>query len=160
MADASKTFRHLMLGKINLATVTQAHVHAMDSIGIDANLVEAAGFFPNEKVEIYNITNGSRFATHVTVMSAGSGEVTVNGSAAHLVNQGDMVTIVSSGWMKEKQALKHVPRVVSVNESNAIATATGIEKNEAPFPLAPNVSSSGPKQLKVPKALRPAKKKS
>jgi aspartate 1-decarboxylase len=162
MPETSKTLRQLLLGKIHRATVTRADLHYVGSISLDATLIEAAGFLPNEKVDIYNVTNGARLATYVIPVAAGSGEIGINGAAAHLVSEGDMVIIASYGWMKEKQAHKHVPRVVFVDSHNAITSTTGVEENPAQHPLAQVTVEALPESkvrlLKVPKALKSPKK--
>jgi len=57
--------RHFLLGKIHRATVTRADLHYVGSITIDRDLMEAAGFLENEKIDIYDVTSGSRLATYV-----------------------------------------------------------------------------------------------
>ena len=51
----------LMKSKLHRATVTEADLHYEGSIAIDSALCEAARFYPNERVDIYNVTNGNRF---------------------------------------------------------------------------------------------------
>lgn len=108
----------LMKGKIHRARVTMADLHYEGSISIDRNLIEAAGFLPNERVEIYNIDTGARFATYVIVAPAGSGEIGLNGAAARLAMPGDKVIIVAYAQMDEAEARRYVPRVVVVDEHN------------------------------------------
>jgi aspartate 1-decarboxylase len=112
--------RHFLLGKIHRATVTRADLHYMGSITIDPLLIEAAGFMENEKIDIYNITNGARLSTYVIPGRIGSGEVGVNGAAAHLVQSGDLVILASYGWMNEAEAGNHLPKVVHVDDQNRI----------------------------------------
>ena len=63
----------MMKGKIHRASVTQADLHYEGSISIDRTLLDAAGFLINERVEIYNIDTGARFATYVIEAPKGSG---------------------------------------------------------------------------------------
>lgn len=63
----------LMKGKIHRASVTQADLHYEGSISIDRTLLDAAGFLVNERVEIYNIDTGARFATYVIEAPGGGG---------------------------------------------------------------------------------------
>ena len=51
--------------KLHRATVTECDLHYQGSLKIDADLIKAAGFLPNEHIEVYNIDNGERFATYV-----------------------------------------------------------------------------------------------
>ena len=96
--------RHFLLGKIHRATVTRADVDYVGSITLDPLLIEAAGFLENEKVDIYDVTNGSRLATYVIPGTPGSGEVGINGAAAHLVQKGDLVIIAAYGWMTQEES--------------------------------------------------------
>jgi aspartate 1-decarboxylase len=129
--------RHFLLGKIHRATVTRADLDYMGSITLDPLLMEAAGFLENEKVDIYDVTSGSRLATYVIPGSPGSGEVGINGAAAHLVRQGDLVIIAAYGWMPTEEAEALAPRVVFVDERNRITERRTQERTplrEAAFP--------------------------
>ncbi|MBW3659817.1 MAG: aspartate 1-decarboxylase, partial [Actinobacteria bacterium] len=44
--------RSMMKSKIHRATVTEANLHYVGSITIDASLMEAADLLPNEKVQV------------------------------------------------------------------------------------------------------------
>lgn len=112
--------RHFLLGKIHRATVTRADLDYVGSITLDPLLMEAAGFMENEKVDIYDVTNGSRLATYVIPGTPGSGEVGINGAAAHLVQRGDLVIIAAYGWMTAEEAEQEAPRVVFVDDRNRI----------------------------------------
>ena len=48
---------------------------------IDESLMEAADLFPYEKVDIYNVSNGERFATYVIPGPRDSGTICLNGAA-------------------------------------------------------------------------------
>src|SRR5450755_4358888 len=96
--------RHFLLGKIHRCVVTRADLHYVGSITIDPILIEAAGFLENEKIDIYDITNGARIATYVIPGTRGSGEIGINGAAAHHVKPGDLVILASYGWMTEEEA--------------------------------------------------------
>ncbi len=141
-----KALRHMLLGKIHRATVTRADLHYIGSISIDADLIEAAGFYIDEKIDIYNVTNGSRLATYVIEGERGTGEIGINGAAAHLVNPGDVVILASYGWMKEKQAKKHKPRIVLLDENNRRTDVVHEEHN--PPPSAPFVAKAKGKKPK------------
>ena len=112
--------RHFLLGKIHRAVVTRADLDYVGSITIDPLLIEAAGFLENEKVDIYDVTNGSRLSTYVIPGIPGSGEIGINGAAAHLVSKGDLVIIANYGWMTEEEAAEQAPKVVFVDERNRI----------------------------------------
>jgi aspartate 1-decarboxylase len=123
--------RHFLLGKIHRATVTRADIDYVGSITIDAVLAEAAGFLENEKIDIYDVTNGARLSTYVIPGRRGSGEVGINGAAAHLVRPGDLVILASYGWMTEKEAAAHRPRVVHVDAANRVSTIADEERTPA-----------------------------
>jgi len=111
-----------MKGKIHRATVTEADLHYEGSISIDRDLIDAAGFFINERVDIYNIDTGARFSTYVIEGERGSGVIGLNGAAARLAMPGDKVIIVAYASMSEDDARNWKPRVVLVDEKNTHAT--------------------------------------
>lgn len=108
----------LLKSKIHRATVTLADLHYEGSISIDRDLIDAAGFLINERVEIYNINNGNRFATYVIEGARGSGEIGLNGAAARLVMPGDHVIICAYAIMSEDEARGYKPTVVLVDDLN------------------------------------------
>ncbi|MBP1626776.1 MAG: aspartate 1-decarboxylase [Holophagaceae bacterium] len=123
--------RHFMIGKIHRATVTRADLDYVGSITLDPLLIKAAGFLENEKIDILDVTNGARLSTYVIPGIPGSGEVGINGAAAHLVNAGDLVILVSYGWMSEAEAKEHRPKVVFVNGHNQITSKESQERTPA-----------------------------
>lgn len=112
--------RHFLLGKIHRAVVTRADLDYVGSITIDPLLIDAAGFLENEKVDIYDVTNGARISTYVIPGTPGSGEIGINGAAAHLVAKGDLVIIANYGWMTTEEAETVHPKVVFVDGRNRI----------------------------------------
>jgi len=112
--------RFMMKSKIHRATVTQADLHYVGSIGIDRDLMEAADLLEGEKVTIADITNGARLETYVIPAPRGSGTITINGAAAHLVDAGDLVIIISYTMLEDAEARKLVPTVVHVDEHNRV----------------------------------------
>jgi len=110
----------MMKSKIHRATVTQADLDYVGSIGIDRDLMEAADLLEGEKVTIADITNGARLETYVIPAPRGSGTITINGAAAHLVNAGDLVIIISYTMLEDAEARKLVPTVVHVDEQNRV----------------------------------------
>ena len=110
----------LMKGKIHRASVTQADLHYEGSISIDRTLLDAAGFLINERVEIYNINTGARFATYVIEAPQGSGMIGLNGAAARLAMTGDKVIIVAYASFEEAEARVFRPRIVLVDRENRI----------------------------------------
>ena len=106
--------------KIHRATVTQADLHYVGSVTIDADLMEAADLLPGEQVAIVDITNGARLETYVIEGRRGSGIIGVNGAAAHLVHPGDLVILISYAQFSDAEARAYVPSVVHVDADNRI----------------------------------------
>ena len=112
--------RIMMKSKIHRATVTQADLHYVGSVTIDAGLMEAADLLEGEQVAIVNITNGARIETYAIPGPRGSGVIGINGAAAHLVHPGDLVIIMSYAMLGDAEARALKPTVVHVDEQNRI----------------------------------------
>jgi len=112
--------RIMMKSKIHRATVTQADLHYVGSITIDEALMEAADLLEGEQVAIVDVTNGARLETYAIPGKRGSGIIGINGAAAHLVQPGDLVIIMSYAMLDEAEARAHKPRVVHVDAANRI----------------------------------------
>lgn len=112
--------RTLLKSKIHRATVTDADLDYEGSISIDPVLARAADFVPFERVEVYNITNGERFATYFIEGEEGAGEITLNGAAAHKAGRGDLVIICSYAEYTEAEARGHEPKLVYVDNRNKL----------------------------------------
>jgi len=112
--------KEVLRGKIHRATVTQAEVDYEGSIGVDAGLLEAAGIDEYDRVEVYDVTRGSRFATYAIEAPAGSGTISVNGAAARLVQPGDLVIIAAYGTVEVGEP-RRKPALVFVDGRNEIA---------------------------------------
>lgn len=110
--------RNMFKSKIHRATVTHADLHYVGSVTIDADLLEASDILPGELVSIVDVTNGARLETYTIAGERGSGVIGINGAAAHLVDPGDLVIIISYAQMEDAEARAFVPRVVHVNEQN------------------------------------------
>ena len=74
--------------------------------------MEAANIIENEKVEIYNITNGERFATYAIRGERGTGVIGINGAAAHKAHVGDLLIIASYAQMDFEEAKQWHPTVI------------------------------------------------
>ncbi len=98
--------------KIHRAKITEANLHYMGSISIDEDLMDAANLIPYEKVTIADINNGERFDTYVIKGERGSGKIGINGAAAHKVNVGDLVIIMSYAAMDFEEAKRFKPALV------------------------------------------------
>lgn len=113
--------------KLHRATVTECDLHYEGSISIDRKLIEAAGLIVNERVEIYNIDNGERFATYVIEGRRGSGVIGLNGAAARKACVGDKLIICSYAQMAPDEARAHQPSIVILGAKNRIEKAPGKE---------------------------------
>jgi aspartate 1-decarboxylase len=87
--------RTVLKSKLHRATVTDSNVEYEGSISIATDLMRAADLWVNEKVLVTSITNGQRLETYVIEGKEGSGEIVINGAAAHLIGTGQMVTIMA-----------------------------------------------------------------
>ncbi|WP_167629039.1 aspartate 1-decarboxylase [Listeria valentina] len=112
--------RTMMFAKIHRAKVTEANLNYVGSITIDADLLEATGLLPNERVQIVDNHNGARFETYIIEGAHGSGVICVNGAAARLVAPGDTIIIMGYAEMETEEARKLVPKVIVLGEQNQI----------------------------------------
>ena len=113
-------FRTMMTSKIHRATVTQADLHYVGSVTIDADLLDAADLLEGEQVTIVDITNGARLETYAIAGDRGTGVIGINGAAAHLVHPGDLVIIIAYGIFDKAELEAYSPNVVFVDENNRI----------------------------------------
>jgi aspartate 1-decarboxylase len=117
--------RVMLRAKLHRVTVTQADLHYEGSCGIDQDLLDAADIWPNEKIELYNVNNGERFATYAIAGLRGSGEISLNGAAARRAQLGDLLIICTYAPMTEAQIAGYQPKIVFVDSNNKI---TGLKK--------------------------------
>jgi aspartate 1-decarboxylase len=110
--------REMLKSKIHRATVTQADLHYVGSITIDADLLAAADLLPGEKVDVVNINNGARLSTYTIAGPAGSGVIGINGAAARLVSPGDLVIIIAYAQYSQSLLNDYRPSIVFVDECN------------------------------------------
>ena len=122
-ANEVPALRTMMAGKIHRATVTEANLDYVGSITLDPVLMDAAGILPYEQVHVLDVTNGSRLETYTITGRRGSGEVCINGAAAHLVHEGDLVIIVAYQQLPDDEARSFVPRQVHVDARNRVLSS-------------------------------------
>ena len=115
--------------KIHRATVTQAALNYVGSVTVDVKLMEAAGLYEYEKVQIADVDNGARFETYVIAGDAGSGVICLNGAAARCVAVGDKVIIMSYARLTPEEIPENPPREVFVDEKNQATRVTRYEKH-------------------------------
>jgi aspartate 1-decarboxylase len=124
--------RTLFKSKIHRATVTHADLEYEGSVTIDRDLMLAADIVEHEQVHIWNVTSGTRLVTYALEGPPGSGEVCINGAAAHQAKPGDLVIIATFAEMDAEEAAAHRPKVVLVDARNCIVDS---EAKEIPGPL-------------------------
>ncbi|PIU21634.1 MAG: aspartate 1-decarboxylase [Candidatus Diapherotrites archaeon CG08_land_8_20_14_0_20_34_12] len=106
--------REVLRSKIHKATVTDANVHYIGSITIDKDLVEKAGFWEGEKVLVVSNTSGARLETYLILGEKGSGTITMNGAAAHLIKKGEEIIVLGF----ELTDLPIKPKIILVDKNN------------------------------------------
>lgn len=107
-------------GKIHQVKVTEAQLNYVGSITIDEDLMDAAGFYEGERVQIVNNNNGERFETYTIIGERGSGIICLNGAAARKAQIGDILIIIAYGWMTPEEAAKVKPKIVFPDANNQI----------------------------------------
>jgi aspartate 1-decarboxylase len=112
--------RTMFKSKIHRATVTHADLDYEGSVTIDAELMQAADILAYERVNVWNVTRGSRVETYALAGPAGSGVVCVNGAAAHQNRPGDLVIIATFAEYDADELSRHAPKVVLVDARNRI----------------------------------------
>ena len=106
--------------KIHRATVTHADLHYVGSVTVDLDLLDAADILPGELVAIVDVTNGARLETYTIAGERGSGVIGINGPAAHLVHENDVVILITYAAMTTEEARAYDPKVVHVDKNNKI----------------------------------------
>ncbi|MFZ8860916.1 MAG: aspartate 1-decarboxylase [Thermocrinis sp.] len=112
--------RFMLKSKIHRARITGTELHYEGSLSLDVSLMETAQLLPFEKIEVYNVSTGSRFSTYVIPAPRYSGEVRLNGAAARLGAVGDIIIIASYGLFDEEELKDFKPVLVYVDEHNQI----------------------------------------
>ncbi len=109
--------RFMCKSKIHRASVTGTDLNYIGSIVIDEDLMRRSDVASGEKVSVWNVSNGERIETYALPGPAGSGDVIVNGAAAHKFQKGDIVIIVAFVLTDEQVT----PKMISVDDKNAFA---------------------------------------
>jgi len=120
-------FRTMLNAKIHRARVTEANLNYVGSITIDEEILDAVGMIANEKVQIVNNNNGARFETYIIPGERGSGVICLNGAAARLVQEGDIIIILTYTLIPEDKITTHKPKIAVMDENNKIIDMLGHE---------------------------------
>ncbi len=112
--------RHFLQSKIHRAVVTEADIHYVGSIGIDEDLMDAAGLDEYEQVHVAGLDGGHRLITYAIKAPRGSGIITMNGAAARLIKKGEMIIIFSYAMLDAAELEDYKPRIVLIGQDNKI----------------------------------------
>lgn len=115
----------VLKSKIHNAKITGKNLYYEGSLTVDRELLEAGGFVPYERIEVYNLSNGERFTTYIIPGERGKREIILNGASARLGEIGDRVIIVSYALIDEKKVTSFKPTVVILDENNNPTRVTG-----------------------------------
>lgn len=113
-------FIEVLKSKIHRCTITEADLNYVGSIAIDEDLMDAARLIVNEKVHVYNISNGERLETYVIKGKRGSGIISLNGAAARKAAVGDLIIIVSYASMDPEEAASFTPAIIFPDLNNKL----------------------------------------
>ena len=108
----------LLKSKLHRAQVTGVHPDYSGSLSIDQDLLDAAGFLHHEKILVGNISNGERFETYCIPAPRGSGEIALNGAAAHKGKVGDLLVILTFVNLNPDEAAVWDPKLILVGKKN------------------------------------------
>ncbi|ATH07750.1 aspartate 1-decarboxylase [Halobacteriovorax marinus] len=106
--------RELLQSKIHKAIITEADISYVGSVTIDPDLLDKIDLWPGQKVLIVSNTSGARLETYVIEGSRGSGEICINGAAAHLIKKGEEVIII--GFQFSEKPIE--PKCILVDKEN------------------------------------------
>jgi aspartate 1-decarboxylase len=110
----------VLKSKIHRAVITEANLNYVGSLTLDQDLIDAAGMFVNEKVQIVNANNGERIETYLISGARGSGVCCLNGPAARKGLTGDVVIVISYGIIDLKDVPEWKPTVIFPVEGNRL----------------------------------------
>lgn len=122
--------RYLLNAKIHRARVTSKDINYNGSITIDEEILNLVGILPWEKVQVVDVDNGARLETYVIPGEQGQRDIQLNGAAAHLVEVGDRVIIMSYALLNDAEIINHHPIIVILNEKNQIEDISITDKIE------------------------------
>lgn len=113
-------FIEVLKSKVHRAVITEANLQYVGSLTLDEDLMDAAGMIENEKIHVVNVNNGERIETYLIKGPRGSGVVCLNGPAARKGEVGDVVIVISYGFMDPEEARQFKPKVVFPREGNKL----------------------------------------
>ena len=114
--------------KIHKARITECDLNYEGSLEINSDYMEEVGMVPYERILVVNATNGERLETYAIPGPPGTPVFRLNGAAARRGTAGDMITVMSFGIIEEDEARGSVPKIIVLDEDNAIAERKGALK--------------------------------
>lgn len=108
----------MMKSKLHGVRVTQSNLEYEGSLTIDADLMDAVGLLPNEKILVANMNNGNRFETYAIPGERGTGVIGLNGATALLGAVGDRLIVFSFCFLGRNEAMAHRPLILVFGENN------------------------------------------
>ena len=130
-SEVNRLLIEILKGKIHRATITEADLNYVGSLTLDEDLMDAAGFREYEKIQVLDISNGNRIETYIIRGKRSSGNVCINGAAAHLIHKGDLVIIVGYCQLTEEESIYHIPKIAYVNSQNQLVSVITEETTPA-----------------------------
>lgn len=109
-------YREVLKSKLHRAMITDADVEYEGSIEIPRDLMDVVDLWPGEKVLVASITTGARLETYVLEGKPGTGKILINGGAAHLIKQGERVTIMAFAITDTPPT----PKILLLDEKNQV----------------------------------------
>jgi aspartate 1-decarboxylase len=107
----------VLRAKLHRVRITEANLNYIGSITIDEDLIDAAGLVEGEKVQVLNVNNGERLETYVIRGERGSGNICLNGPAAHKASVGDIVIVAAYARMTIEEARHFRPTILFPDEA-------------------------------------------
>jgi len=118
----------MLQAKLHRVSVTQADLNYEGSCGIDSALLTAASLHEFQHIDIYNVSNGSRFSTYIIAAPEGSGAISLNGAAARRAMVGDLLIICAYSQYSDSELAKYNPIIVLVDSANRVTHIKSPEK--------------------------------
>lgn len=119
--------REMLRAKVHRITVTECDVEYEGSLTLDAGLMKLADMVPFERIDVYDVDNGSRFSTYLIEGPEGSGVCCINGAAARMTGPGHKVIIAAYASVPEAEVRDHRPKIVLVDARNRVTVTKDYE---------------------------------
>jgi aspartate 1-decarboxylase len=110
----------MLQGKLHRGVITDCRIDYMGSLTVDVELLERIGLREWQKIQLLNISNGSRLETYLIAGERGKREIIVNGAAARLNQKGDRIIVAGFAFLDQNEVARHRPKVLVLDERNNI----------------------------------------